>query len=344
MEILHHISLKDYNTFHLDVIADTFVRITNTSDVKELYKQWLLSRPFLVLGGGSNVLLLGDYHGLVIHNAIMWVDVVAEDDRSVTVRVGAGEQWRDFVMWAVEHNYGGIENLAYIPGTVGAAPIQNIGAYGVEAKSTIDKVFYIDARTGEESVLTKEECRFGYRDSIFKQELKGNVVVTMVQFILEKVSPSYNLLLEYKDIKRYISEHNLSIESLGVTDIASIITAVRKAKLPDWTQLGTAGSFFKNPVVEPEFYDELIQRYPDIQWYVTEQWVKLSAWQLIDMVGLKWIDRGVVGTYQNHALVLVHHGGGTGQDVADLATFIQEKVREQFGVRLEPEVQYIFSA
>lgn len=344
MEIIHNKSLKEYNTFHLDVLADTFARVESVEDVRELYKQGLLSDTFLVLWGGSNVLFLNDYHGLVIHNAIHGITVLSQDDTTVTVRVWAGEQWRDFVTWAVEHNYGGVENLAYIPGTVWAAPVQNIGAYGVEARSSIDKVFYIDTNTGEECVLTNEECRFGYRDSIFKQALKGKAIITMVQFVLEKVGPQYNLLIEYKDIKRYITDHNLDIASLGIQDIARIITEVRKAKLPDWTRIWTAWSFFKNPVVEQDFYDTLIQRYPDVQWYVTEQWVKISAGQLIDMVWLKWIDRGVVWTYQNHALVLVHHGSWTGQDVADLAAFIQEQVREQFGVRLEPEVQYIFSA
>ncbi len=344
MEILHNISLKDYNTFHLDVLADSFAHIESADDVRELYKQWLFASQFLVLGGWSNVLLLGDYHGLVVHNAIMWMHIFTEDDATVTVRVGAGEQWRDFVNWAVSHNYGGVENLAYIPGTVWAAPVQNIGAYGVEARSTVDKVFYLDVSTGEECVLTNEECRFWYRDSIFKQALKWQAIITMVQFVLQKVWSSYNLLLEYKDIKKYIAEHNLDVATLGVADLASIITEVRKAKLPDWNVLGTAWSFFKNPVVDPDFYDELVQCYPEVQWYVTEEGVKLSAWQLIDMVGLKGIDRGVVGTYQNHALVLIHNGGGTGQDVAALATFIQEQVREQFGVRLEPEVQYILSA
>lgn len=344
MEILHNISLKDYNTFHLDVLADSFAHIESADDVRELYKQWLFASQFLVLGGWSNVLLLGDYHGLVVHNAIMWMHIFTEDDDTVTVRVWAGEQWRDFVNWAVSHNYGGVENLAYIPGTVWAAPVQNIGAYGVEARSTVDKVFYVDVSTGEECVLTNEECRFWYRDSIFKQALKWQAIITMVQFVLQKVWPSYNLLLEYKDIKKYIAEHNLDVATLGVADLASIITEVRKAKLPDWNVLGTAWSFFKNPVVDPDFYDELVQCYPEVQWYVTEEGVKLSAWQLIDMVGLKGIDRGVVGTYQNHALVLIHNGGGTGQDVAALATFIQEQVREQFGVRLEPEVQYILSA
>ena len=344
MEIIHNKSLKGYNTFHLDVLADTFARVESVEDIRELYKQELLSDTFLVLWGGSNVLFLNDYDGLVIQNSIQGIAILSEDGSTVTVRVWAGEQWRDFVMWAVEHNYGGVENLAYIPGTVWAAPVQNIGAYGVEARSSIDKVFYVDTTTGEECVLTNEECRFGYRDSIFTQTLKGKAIITMVQFILEKVGPQYNLLIEYKDIKRYIADHNLCIASLGIQDIAHIITEVRKAKLPDWTRIWTAWSFFKNPVVEQDFYDTLIQRYPDVQWYVTEQWVKLSAGQLIDMVWLKWIDRGVVWTYQNHALVLVHHGGGTGQDVADLAAFIQEQVREQFGVRLEPEVQYIFSA
>jgi UDP-N-acetylmuramate dehydrogenase len=344
MEILHNISLKDYNTFHLDVLADSFAHIESADDVRELYKQWLFASQFLVLGGWSNVLLLGDYHGLVVHNAIVWINIFSEDDDTVTVRVWAGEQWRDFVNWAVSHNYGGVENLAYIPGTVWAAPVQNIGAYGVEARSTVDKVFYVDVSTGEECVLTNEECRFWYRDSIFKQALKWQAIITMVQFVLQKVWPNYNLLLEYKDIKKYIAEHNLDVATLGVADLASIITEVRKAKLPDWNVLGTAWSFFKNPVVDPDFYDELVQRYPEVQWYVTEEGVKLSAWQLIDMVGLKGIDRGVVGTYQNHALVLIHNGGGTGQDVAALATFIQEQVREQFGVRLEPEVQYILSA
>lgn len=333
--------LTDYNTFHFDAKADYFVEIGSVDDIQALIVDPIFrEQKRLIVWGGSNMLLTQDrFAGIVIHNAIMWKDILHEDDDIVVVKVWAGESWHEFVLWTVEQWRGGVENLALIPGCVWAAPMQNIGAYGVEAKDVIEFVEYIDLSDGSSHILDNGSCDFGYRDSVFKRELKDNAFITSVVFKLYK--KDYVLHLDYKDIQAEITQRWLDVGSLSVKDVADMVTTVRRRKLPDWTQIGTAGSFFKNPVISSEDFAVLQKKYPQVTAYPAPGGMKLSAGQLIELAGLKWVERWSVGTYKNHALVLVHHGGGKGSDVVALAKDIQDAVYVTFGVKLEPEVNYI---
>lgn len=342
-------SLRDYNTFALDVIADYFVDIGSVEDMQELIQDPIfLTNKRLIVWGGSNMLLQSDrFAWLVIHNSILGKEIMHEDASSVVVRVGAGEVWHDFVLWTVAQWRGGIENLALIPGCVWAAPMQNIGAYGVEAKDTIEFVEYIDLSDGSKHVLDASSCQFGYRDSIFKRDLKDTVFISHVVFRLYKAeswkpkAQSYQLKLTYKDIQMEMEKRGLDRDQISVEDVADMVTIIRKRKLPDWTQIGTAGSFFKNPIVSVEEFNRLKGQEAWLVGYEVDDGVKLSAGQLIELAGLKGIEKWSVGTYKNHALVLVHHGWGKGSDIVALAKEIQETVYDKFAVWLDPEVNYV---
>ena len=292
----------------------------------------------LILSGGNNILFQKDvFDGLVVYINTKGIEILREDGNEVVVRAQAGEDWPEFVRFCVSKGWHGVENLAYIPGKIGAAPIQNIGAYGMELKDSFLQCEAMDLTAGDTKVFTKEECRFGYRESIFKHELKGRFVITSVDFLLKKNAP---LNLEYGNIKAYLEQNG--IENPSLQQLLDAICAIRDAKLPDVKQIGSAGSFFKNPVISIEQFEDLQQQYPNVPHYPdTEGMVKVPAGWLIEQAGWKgWRDE-YVGVYNKQALVLVHYGGGKGFDIVELAHKIQDSVEKKFGIRISPEVNFV---
>lgn len=334
-----NINLQPYNSFGFDAVAKQFVEINAVSDLQTLIKSGALPRQkTLILSGGNNILFQNEvFDGLVIYINTKGIEIIKEGGNEVVVRAQAGEDWPDFVRFCVGKGWHGVENLAHIPGKVGAAPVQNIGAYGMELKDSFAQCEAMDLVTGETKVFTKEECRFGYRESIFKGELKGRYVITSVDFLLKKDAP---LNLEYGNIKSYLEENGISRPTLQ--QLHDAICAIRDAKLPDVKQIGSAGSFFKNPVIEREQLEALLKEYPTMSHYDEPNGkVKVPAGWLIEQAGWKgWRDEHV-GVYDKQALVLVHYGGGKGQDIVQLAHRIQESVEEKFGIRISPEVNFV---
>lgn len=357
MNIETNIDLLPYNTFHFSCIADHFVIINRIEDRQLLVKTDIFAKnKRLILWGGSNILLTQDrFPGLIIKNEIMGKEIIAEDNESVTIKVWAGENWNDFVVRTIQQGYYGIENLVSIPGTVGAAPMQNIWAYGVEAGDYILQVEYGDLNW-QTHTLNKNDCQFWYRESIFKQALKDQTCITHVVFQLQKYDEKkYIPTMKYGAIEEKV--YQLLNNWQPTTDnwqpitpslIAQAVADIRASKLPDRTQIGTAGSFFKNPIIPESQYNSLKEQFPDLVGHSTPSWIsnlefyiKLSAGQLIDLSWLKGLDRGSVGTYHHHALVLIHNGWWTGADILRLCEHIQYVVYETFGVRIEAEVNII---
>lgn len=347
MDIQKNISLKPYNTFAVDVQADFFVEVKHEQDIFDLISTDVFaSQPHLILGGGANILFTKNYNGLVIKDSLIGKEVLREEDDTVYVKVAAGEIRHDFIMRTLEQGYVGAENMVLIPSTVGAAPFGNIGAYGKEAKDIIFEVEGIDLTTWEKKVWNNSECRFAYRDSIFKNELKGKVFITAVTFALQKQTNDYVPNIQYNDIQNIIGNLWIDPAEIMAQQVANIIIEIREKKLPDRTKIGTAGSFFKNPIVTKEQYEILLVKYPQLKWnevHGSEFWTlhsafKLSAGQLIELAGFKGKTIGNVGTYQNHALIIVNNGGASGPEIRAFAQSIQSKVQEMFGVMLEPEV------
>lgn len=334
-----NINLQPYNSFGFDAVAKQFVEINAVSDLQTLIKSGALPRQkTLILSGGNNILFQNEvFDGLVVYINTKGIEILKEGGNDVVVRAQAGEDWPDFVRFCVGKGWHGVENLAHIPGKVGAAPVQNIGAYGMELKDSFAQCEAMDLVAGETKVFTKEECRFGYRESIFKGELKGRYVITSVDFLLKKDAP---LNLEYGNIKSYLEENGISRPTLQ--QLHDAICAIRDAKLPDVKQIGSAGSFFKNPVIEREQLEALLKEYPTMPHYDEPNGkVKVPAGWLIEQAGWKgWRDEHV-GVYDKQALVLVHYGGGKGQDIVQLAHRIQESVEEKFGIRISPEVNFV---
>lgn len=334
-----NINLQPYNSFGFDAVAKQFAEINAVSDLQTLIKSGALPRQkTLILSGGNNILFQNEvFDGLVIYINTKGIEIIKEGGNEVVVRAQAGEDWPDFVRFCVGKGWHGVENLAHIPGKVGAAPVQNIGAYGMELKDSFAQCEAMDLVTGETKVFTKEECRFGYRESIFKGELKGRYVITSVDFLLKKDAP---LNLEYGNIKSYLEENGISRPTLQ--QLHDAICTIRDAKLPDVKQIGSAGSFFKNPVIEREQLEALLKEYPTMPHYDEPNGkVKVPAGWLIEQAGWKgWRDEHV-GVYDKQALVLVHYGGGKGQDIVQLAHRIQESVEEKFGIRISPEVNFV---
>jgi len=340
MEILENISLKPYNTFHIDVVARYFVTVESEGELIEvLGDERFKGLEVLVLGGGSNILFTKDFSGLVIKNEIKGIETLSDtgSDEAI-IEANAGESWDKLVMFSVEKGLGGLENLVAIPGSVGAAPMQNIGAYGVEQKDTFCSLEAIEIESREKRIFSKEECQFGYRSSVFKHELKGKYIITKVKFKLSRSSP---LKLDYAGVKEGLTEKG--IESPTYLDVANIIREIRNKKLPDPGVLGNAGSFFKNPTIQKEKLDTLISSYPGMPNYPTEDKdiFKLSAGWLIDQVGLKGYRDKDAGTAPTHALVLVNYGSAKGNEVLDVAKYIQAKVQDKFEIQLEAEVNVI---
>ena len=337
MKELYNCSLLPYNTFGMDVKASRFVEYAS---VEELRGLWNAEREAVAralhIGGGSNLLFASDYEGLILHSAIKGYTVVKETEEEVEVRVGAGEVWDDFVAYTVANGWYGAENLSLIPGEVGASAVQNIGAYGVEAKDLIVSVDTFGLETGEERRFMREECRYAYRESVFKQELKGKYAVTFVTYRLKK-HPVFHL--EYGNIRAELEKQGCQVD---LENVRRIIIAIRQAKLPDPKVLGNAGSFFMNPVVPKMQFEALLAQYPDIPHYpVDEAHVKIPAGWMIDRCGWKGKRVGHAGVHEKQALVLVNCGGATGKEVMHLAEEIVASVRERFGVTIRPEVNYI---
>ena len=337
MKELYKCSLLPYNTFGMDVKASRFVEYAS---VEELRGLWNAEREAVAralhIGGGSNLLFASDYEGLILHSAIKGYTVVKETEEEVEVRVGAGEVWDDFVAYTVANGWYGAENLSLIPGEVGASAVQNIGAYGVEAKDLIVSVDTFGLETGEERRFMREECRYAYRESVFKQELKGKYAVTFVTYRLKK-HPVFHL--EYGNIRAELEKQGCQVD---LENVRRIIIAIRQAKLPDPKVLGNAGSFFMNPVVPKMQFEALLAQYPDMPHYpVDDAHVKIPAGWMIDRCGWKGKRVGHAGVHEKQALVLVNCGGATGKEVMHLAEEIVASVRERFGVTIRPEVNYI---
>jgi UDP-N-acetylmuramate dehydrogenase len=337
MHIQEHVPLNTYSTFMVGAKARYFAEVSSAADFQDLLKTEIYqNNPSYILGQGSNTLFASDYNGLVIHNHIQGLEVINEDDETITIEVGAGEDWNHLVSWSLNQGLWGLENLVLIPGTVGASPVQNVGAYGAEVSDLISLVRAVDTQTGDLVELSNKNCEFSYRNSLFKQK-PGRYFITHVHFVLKKQGEPK---LSYGRVQEEVQK--LGIEKLEPKHIAQAVVTIRDSKLPRVGDLGTAGSFFKNPVVEKEKADELLKNYPDMKVFPTEDGqVKLSAAWLIDHLGYKGKRDGAVGTYENHALVLVNHGGAQGKEVWDFAQNIITDVHKEFGVNLEPEVRVI---
>ena len=337
MKIQQNYSLKKYNTFGIAATAKYFACFSSENELVELLRNDLCkTEPLFILGGGSNILLTQDFEGLVLANTIKGMEVLAEDNHSSTIEVGAGEVWHDFVLWSINKNLSGIENLALIPGLVGASPMQNIGAYGLEVKDVITTVYFTEIGSGNSKILSNEDCNFGYRDSIFKHELKEKVVITKVIFKLSKTPLNKTT---YGAIEEELK--NLNLEP-SPKSIAQAVINIRSSKLPDPKILGNSGSFFKNPIIETTQFEKLKKDFPEMVGYrISETQTKIAAGWLIDNAGLKGYRKADAGVHKNQALVLVNYGKATGLEIINLAKEIQEIVKEKYGIQIEPEVNIL---
>ncbi|WP_414638966.1 UDP-N-acetylmuramate dehydrogenase [Aquabacterium sp.] len=334
MAVEHGTNLKPFNTFGLPCVAQTLVHITSDADVRRVVDDPVLGRgPKFILGGGSNLVLTRDLSACVLKIEVLGRRLVETRDDAWIVEVGAGESWHATVQWCLEQGLPGLENMALIPGTVGAAPVQNIGAYGLELKDRFESLDAVDLITGRSITLRAEQCGFGYRDSIFKRHLAGKSVITRVRLRLPR---PWQPVVGYLELERKIAETGITAPS--AQQIFDWICAVRRAKLPDPAVIGNAGSFFKNPVVTPEQCRDIINRDPEIVHYpMSDGSFKLAAGWMIDACGWKGKSIGRAGVYEKQALVLVNRGGANGAEVVTLARAIQESVYGRFGIRLEPE-------
>jgi UDP-N-acetylmuramate dehydrogenase len=334
MAVEHGANLKAFNTFGLPCVAQTLVRITSDADVRRVVDDPVLGvDPKFILGGGSNLVLTQDINACVLKIEVMGKRLLETRDDAWIIEVGAGESWHDTVQWSLDQGYGGLENMALIPGTVGAAPVQNIGAYGLELKDRFESLDAVDLVTGRSVTLTAAQCHFGYRDSAFKQHLAGKTVITRVRLRLPR---PWQPMLGYLELERKIQE--TGVTHPDARQIFDWICAIRRAKLPDPKVIGNAGSFFKNPVVSVEQCRDIINRDPEIVHYPMDDGsFKLAAGWMIDACGWKGKSIGRAGVYAKQALVLVNHGGASGAEVVTLARAIQESVYGRFGIRLEPE-------
>lgn len=330
-------SLLKHNTFGMDVKARCFIEYTTVDDLRKLLVEMARTgenKSMLSIGGGSNLLFAGDFKGTVLHSLIKGVEICREDDNAVWLRVGAGENWDDFVAYCVAHQWYGAENLSAIPGEVGASAIQNIGAYGAEVKDIIAQVEVVEVDNAEKHVFEVQECKYSYRQSIFKNEWKGKFIVTYVMYKLSKI-PVFHI--DYGNLKAILEGKSLTLEN-----VRNAVCEVRHSKLPDPSVLGNAGSFFMNPIVPREQFDKLRVEYPSIPYYeVDECSVKIPAGWMIDQCGWKGRSLGNAGVHDKQALVLVNLGSATGKDIMQLAHKVQEDVKRKFGIDIHPEVNYI---
>jgi len=335
LNIQHNISLKKYNTFGIDVTAERFINIDSVSQLREVLNN---ESSFFVLSGGSNLLLTDNLNTLVLHIGIKGIDILEENDLHAYVKVQAGENWHDFVLWCIKNNLGGLENLSLIPGYVGTSPIQNIGAYGVEIKDTFHKLKAIEIKTGNRIVFNAEDCNFGYRNSVFKNGLKGKFIITSVIFKLTK--KNHKLNYSYGAIQSELE--NRGITSPTIRDISNCVIDIRNSKLPNPNEIGNSGSFFKNPIVFTKKFNSLKKKYPEIPSYaISSDEVKIPAGWLIEQCGFKGKRYGDAGVHDKQALVLVNYGNATGKEIYALAQNIQQTIKDTFDISLEIEVNVI---
>ncbi len=339
MDIQENVDLLPFNTFHLSATARYFAVIRSISDAQHVFASEVFKKnEVLILGGGSNMLLTRDFNGLVIKNELKGINIVDESDANVMLKVQSGENWHGLVMHCVEKDLGGIENLSLIPGTVGAAPMQNIGAYGVEIEKVIHNVEAIELKTGHVRVFSKEECLFGYRESIFKQELKNQYFISSITLTLTKKDHQFNV--SYGAIQDVLRERN--VEKLTLRAVSDAIIFIRKSKLPDPDLIGNAGSFFKNPSVDFHFFSALKEKFPTVPSFPGEKnLIKIPAAWLIENCGWKGKTLENIGVHKHQALVLVNYGGGEGKKIWQLAQDIQRSVKEKFHIDLHAEVNVI---
>lgn len=338
LSIAQKLSLKQYNTFGIDVYAEYFAKATSVSDLQE-YLEWakLQAAPVFILGGGSNILFTGDVNGLVVRNEIKGIEKVHEDGAYVYLKIGAGEVWHQFVLYCLQNNYAGVENLALIPGFAGASPMQNIGAYGVEIQDVFYELTAVHRHTYIAEKFSKADCAFGYRESVFKNKYKNEFIIADVTYRLSK-TPRFNI--EYGAIKQELERQK--VQELSIQAIANAVIAIRSSKLPDPAQTGNAGSFFKNPSIPKEQYALLKEKFPQLIAYENPDGsMKLAAGWLIEQCGLKGYRKNDAGVHNKQALVLVNYGTASGDDILQLCKKVMNAVEEKFGIRLEPEVNII---
>ncbi|WP_103664889.1 UDP-N-acetylmuramate dehydrogenase [Gracilimonas amylolytica] len=336
-EVKEHFDLKEHNTIGVSAKARYFASVSTADELRQLLldpKYKLL--PKLMLGGGSNILFANDFEGLVIHLKIKGREVVEETGDHVHWKLGSGENWHQVVLGAIENDWAGIENLSLIPGSVGAAPIQNIGAYGVELEQVFHSLEALDLNTGIIKTFEHKECKFGYRDSAFKNDLKGKYVITSVTLKLSK-HPKVNT--SYRALSDHLNEQG--IEEPTIRQVSNAVIEIRQSKLPDPKEIGNTGSFFKNPVISEEEFGRLKNKHPDVPNYPDKKGVKVPAAWLIDQCGWKGERIGDAGVHKKQALVLVNYGSATGAEIIELAEKIRRSVHNKFGVVLTPEVNIV---
>lgn len=337
MQIHNNFSLKKYNTFGIEAKAKQFVAVHNLEDLKSILENHTADKKF-ILGGGSNMLLTQDIDALVIHVDLKGKKIIKEDDDFVWVESQAGEVWHEFVLYTIDNNFGGLENMSLIPGNVGTTPVQNIGAYGTEIKDTFVSCEAMNIATQEMKSFTKEDCKFGYRESVFKQEAKDIYVITSVVFKLTKRNHKINT--SYGDITKELENQNVTTPTLK--DVSNAVIAIRQSKLPDPKELGNSGSFFKNPIISKELFEKVQQKFPEVKFFeVSPTEVKVPAGWLIEHSGLKGYRKDDAGVHKNQALVLVNYGNATGQDILNLSKYVQKTVFDKYGIAIEAEVNVI---
>lgn len=338
MNVQKKISLRQYNTFGIEAHAKLFVELSSMEELRIFLSDKNFKNELkLVLGGGSNILFTKDFDGVVIKDNIKGIEIVREDEQFAYVKAGAGEIWHDLVLFCLKKNFGGIENLSLIPGCVGAAPMQNIGAYGSELKDTFHELEAIKIENGEQIIFKKEECKFGYRESIFKNEAKGKFIVVNITLQLSK-NPVFNT--GYGAIKDELNK--MGVQELNIRKISEAVCNIRRSKLPDPSVIGNAGSFFKNPVVTKEKFERLKNNFPEIVGYPSKNnSVKLAAGWLIEQCGWKGKRIGDAGVHEKQALVIVNYGNARGNEILQLAIQIKKSVKEKYDVDLETEVNIV---
>ncbi len=337
MTIQTNVSLLNFNTFHIEAKASHFVEISSEEEfIQLILNGHTKQHQPLILGGGSNMLFTKNFEGLAIKNNLEGIQIIKENDEHVFIKAAAGEVWHEFVLHCIAKNYGGLENLSLIPGSVGAGPIQNIGAYGVELKDTFHECEAIYLHDGSKRVFSAEQCKFGYRESVFKHELKGKYFISSVTFKLSK-NPTFKT--DYGQIQ--IELDRMGIKELSVKAISDAVCSIRRSKLPNPAEIGNAGSFFKNPVVTKSQFEKIKEKYPDISSYPNGENVKLAAGWLIEKAGWKGKTMGQCGVHKNQALVLVNYGSAVGKEIFDLSEQVIRSIKETFDVDLEREVNIL---
>ena len=337
MNIIPNFSLKKHNTFGIEAKAKQFIAVHSVDDLKTVLQENLTEKKF-VLGGGSNMLLTQDIDALVIHIDLKGKKIIKEDENFVWIESQAGENWHEFVLWTINQDFGGLENMSLIPGNVGTTPVQNIGAYGTEIKDTFVSCEAMNIATQEMKNFTNVECHFGYRESIFKHEVKDQYIITSAVFKLTKKDHKINI--SYGDIKLELA--NKKIETPSLIDVSNAVIAIRQSKLPDPKELGNSGSFFKNPILLKSEFEPIHKKFPEMKFYeISETEVKVPAGWLIEQAGFKGKRFGDAGIHKNQALVLVNYGNATGQEILNVSKDIQATVLKEFGISIEAEVNVI---